>query len=232
MLVSQNEISLMTEKAMRGLAVPWGYAKDCRDMACWLSGTDLPFLVPLLDCCSMLDSNPAISRINPFTDGRLHAPVHGLAMVEYTNATGLPWQGHVEAPIFLTAAMAILSTTLGISMMMENADSHRVIASDGGLSFSAGEHDNASDLGDGSGFDSSNIDPSDSIKFYPNQVLQLIPAGQSGITVPPLFRPRSGGVKVDENAWRVLSHYAHRSYVPETEQSRASGAGAGDIDNT
>ena len=33
------------------------------------------------------------------------------------------------------------------------------------------------------------------------------------------------------SCWQKLGQYASRTYVPETEEKRAAGAGAGDIDN-
>lgn len=41
----------------------------------------------------------------------------------------------------------------------------------------------------------------------------------------------AAGLDVSESLWARLSALAALTYVPESDQSRASGAGAGDIDN-
>ena len=40
-----------------------------------------------------------------------------------------------------------------------------------------------------------------------------------------------GARDITEDTWSVLSTLAARTYVPESDASRESGAGAGDIDN-
>jgi len=39
-----------------------------------------------------------------------------------------------------------------------------------------------------------------------------------------------GGVTIDDDAWRILAGLAQRTYVPESEESRARGAGSGEND--
>lgn len=41
----------------------------------------------------------------------------------------------------------------------------------------------------------------------------------------------SGPLEVSDPVWATLDHFAHKTYVPESEASRARGAGAGAIDN-
>ncbi|MEX0340532.1 MAG: DUF3726 domain-containing protein [Arenibacterium sp.] len=43
--------------------------------------------------------------------------------------------------------------------------------------------------------------------------------------------PVMGAREVPDDAWLSLNRLASRTYVPESEQSRQSGAGAGNIDN-
>ena len=43
--------------------------------------------------------------------------------------------------------------------------------------------------------------------------------------------PPTETLEIGDAQWQALTGYAARTYVPETDQSRLRGAGAGDIDN-
>ncbi|MEM7222762.1 MAG: DUF3726 domain-containing protein [Pseudomonadota bacterium] len=51
------------------------------------------------------------------------------------------------------------------------------------------------------------------------------PGPQSGET------PSRHGREIDQEVWRALERFAHRTYVPASEASRLAGAGAGTSDN-
>lgn len=43
--------------------------------------------------------------------------------------------------------------------------------------------------------------------------------------------PKAESIEIDETGWHILSEFAARSYVPESDASRLAGAGAGLTDN-
>lgn len=63
-------------------------------------------------------------------------------------------------------------------------------------------------------------------KRYGDFKLSFIPQD-----VPPLHLQKQDRIQIEEAGWKSLSEFAYRSYVPETEESRLHGAGAGLQDN-
>lgn len=63
------------------------------------------------------------------------------------------------------------------------------------------------------------------VKMAVSRSLELPGDVSSGLPVQP------GPLTIDSGVWSQLDALASRTYVPETEQSRSEGAGAGRIDN-
>ena len=207
--VSQNEVSATVVKACRGVNIDWGLAHDAGYLAQMLAGGDNPFLGSLLRVLEASDGKSLSPLEMALATQTLYAPFCGLAFAEWITASGKAWQGKVIAPRYLLAALNIITS--------HQSDLCFVIKGDEG--FDAFVEKGAT-KGSGSLSDQhmaitmvqeDDQKPDGEMMIYPCQI------GQA--------------VSLSSDCWDRLMGYAYRTYVPETEHSRAAGAGAGDIDN-
>ena len=208
--LSRNEIRAEVEKALRGVGMDWGVAKDGGVMAAWMAAHNLAFLGGLNRCLEALDDTPDDAPACPGVD--CIAPVAAITLAECVAATQTPWTGRVMMPRFLLAGIGIVAGEQGqvFHMMIEGrvlarADHNQlwvhpegVSSADAVVTVSPGWGDEAEDGAD----------------------LVVCPWAEAiAHTASPA-------------CWRTLGQYAYRTYVPETEEKRRAGAGAGDIDNS
>ena len=57
------------------------------------------------------------------------------------------------------------------------------------------------------------------------------PLWQALVAFQDQIAPPTEALEISDAQWRALAGHAAQTYVPETDQSRLRGAGAGDIDN-
>ncbi|MGC6485091.1 MAG: DUF3726 domain-containing protein [Candidatus Puniceispirillales bacterium] len=205
--VSQNEIAATTVKACRGVGVEWGLAHDAGHLAQHLAACGEPFLGSLLKVLETIDGDDQPCLTDAAATRMIHAPVAGLALIEWIAATGEAWQGQITAPRYLLAALVVFTAETQTVFVVETAAGSRLTAAGGQVK--------------GSGV----LKPDDMITISTSEVAPG--AGENRLA------PAQPGVAVDvpSSCWQRLMEYAHRTYVPESDRSRAAGAGAGDIDN-
>jgi len=212
--LSRNEIRAECEKALRGTGLPWGIARDGGMMASWLGGMGLPFLGGINRAVETIAQDQGSGR-DPVSvvSAPLVAPAFGLVMAEQVAATGNSWTGRVLAPRYLLAGAAILAREQGVRLAMLSGGKLKAVADAGQV---AAEADGWQDgeytlerLNEGEDL------PQDA----PHHLTLLTAFSDLPASVP-------------EDCWHRLGTYAKETYVPETEEKRARGAGAGNIDNS
>jgi len=214
--LSRNEIRAECEKALRGAGLPWGLARDGGMMAAWLGGMGLPFLGALNRVAETgIRLRQGADDINSISlaAAPVPAPAYGLVLAEQVAATGISWTGGVIAPRYLLAGIAILAKEQGIGF--EISSRGRLMARAAAGQF----HARAEGWEDGE-YTLARINAAASPhKNSHSDMARLGPNPDMTATVP-------------KACWRQLGLYAKETYVPETDEKRARGAGAGNIDNS
>ena len=231
-ILSQNEIRAEAEKALRGVGVDWGMAKDGGVMAALMAAHDLPFLGALNHCLDNLaldnlagdnldHHKPAHStapnkaapiqlapiQLIDFQADQCIAPFQAMARAEYIAATQKDWSGQVFMPRFLIPGLAIVAQeqacafTLLIDGTVKAVADHRQIWL-GVDAIPNGWHD-----------------------------VQILSSAGDLSGLEPCLHSEQIAHQAPLNCWQKLGQYSSRTYVPETEEKRRAGAGAGDIDN-
>ena len=201
--LSRSEIKSEIEKAVRGSGFDWGRAKDAGVMAVWLSMHDQPFLGTVLRC---LDELSHQQEGNPPSK---YGPVDGMLLSEYVLATQNSWTGHLTGARYLVAGMGVVTQEQNAALVLENSNGDVLAYAESG---------------------SISLDTS---AQFQDAELCLKPAAPA-LDLGHLDRLEcSEGMSdsVSKACWARLNTLAFRVYVPETEEKRRSGAGAGDIDN-
>ena len=204
-ILSRNEIRAEVEKAIRGVGVSWGMAKDGGVMAAWMAGHDLPFLGALNHCLEVLNETHGLPDHNAID---CVASYQAIALAEYVAAAKTSWSGRVLMPRALVAGMGIVAEeqdicfTLTVSgQVVAAADRHHVWLNKKGIASGV--------------FD---------------VVLSAGEVKHEGLARLPWAEQIAHEAKT--GCWQKVGKFASRTYVPETEEKRQAGAGAGDIDNT
>ena len=204
--LSQNEIRAESEKALRGVGVDWGMAKDGGVLAAWMAAHDLPFIGALNRCLEGLDDAP--DQDCPAEDRPdCIAPFEAIARAELIAAVKTPWSGHVLMPRFLVPGLAIVAQ-----------EQHQgfTLKIDGNI-VAVADHDHVWITPDGIAGGIAWVD--------------ILPDAETSADL--VLCPWSDQIahQASASCWQKLGQYASRTYVPETEEKRRAGAGAGDIDN-
>jgi len=207
-ILSRNEIRAETEKAIRGVGKTWGQAKDGGAMATWLAAHDVPFLGALTACLDRMDDGDDGGA----SSADCEAVIDGITLAEMVAGTGRAWSGTASKPRFLMAGMAIVASEQGCALTLKKGDQILAVANNGDV-WMAG-HDLTKDEAD--------------VTLSPghDDAETLMPSA----LMPCRWSARTAH-EVPAGCWAKLSAYAYRTYVPETEEKRRAGAGAGDIDN-
>lgn len=214
--LSRNEIRAECEKALRGAGLPWGLARDGGIMASWLGGMGLPFLGAINRAAeTVLRHGECAGDINAISRaaGPVPAPAYGLVLAEQVAAAGTSWTGGVIAPRYLLASIAILAREQGIGLKISSRGTL--------MAWAVADQIHARKEGwqDGE-YTLERIDAEGSSQErFPPDLTRLGAYPDMTATVP-------------DACWRQLGLYAKETYVPETEEKRARGAGAGNIDNS
>ena len=212
-ILSQNEIRAEAEKAFRGVGIDWGMAKDGGVIAAWMAAHNLPFLGTLNRCLEGLDGNDTLAEDRPdcpepdCPEPDCTAPFEAIARAEFIAAVKTPWSGYVLMPRFLLAGLGI------VAQEQHQAFTLRI----GGKISAVIDHDQVWITPNGIG---------GSVAW-----VEISPhaADQTGLNLCPWSDQIAH--QASASCWKKLGQYASRTYVPETEEKRAAGAGAGDIDN-
>ena len=108
--ISLNQIYSETYKALRSLDIDWGIARDSANLCKWLAVHNQLFLGSILKTSDLYRcSNISISINDNTSEKPLSAALMGMVLVEYVAARNKAWEGYLNSPKFLIAAMALLS---------------------------------------------------------------------------------------------------------------------------
>jgi len=213
--LSRNEIRAECEKALRGTGLAWGFARDGGIMAAWLCGRGQPFLGGMNRAVEHLAERQGDASAGMSGGDKaawLIAPALGLMLAEHVAATGESWTGQVLAPRYLLAGIGILASEQGA-----------------GLALFRGEQLLAMARGDDV---FARTDAADGWADGTCTLCRAVPETNMPRDLPRLSPLAGSPARVPDNCWQRLNVFAKKTYVPETEEKRARGAGAGDIDNT
>lgn len=205
--LSRSEIKSEVEKAIRGVGVDWGRAKDGGIMAAWLAAHDMVFLGSLLRILDTIDIGSV--DIGSANDTFKYCALDGIILAEYVLAGQEAWAGDVAAIRFLIAGMGIATKEQGGRLALFDKTGMFAYADCGNV------------------FLALDADTSDQ-----HITLSCHFSKRANTTYHMLDWSDATAHEASASCWSRLSKLAFRVYVPETEEKRRSGAGAGDIDNT
>ena len=108
--VSSNQIYSETYKALRSIDIDWGIAKDSANLCKWLATHNQFFLGSILKTTDLYKSGNISTSVNDNTyDKPLSSALMGMVLVEYVASNNRTWEGYLNSPKFLVAAMALIS---------------------------------------------------------------------------------------------------------------------------
>jgi len=210
---SLNEIQTLSYKAARGAGLAWGVAQDAGWAVRWLEARHLPGSVALARSLTLLDGQD-IEAFQPIIaaahwqsrGGRLHGLLAGIALSDRCEVAFT--LDNVAAPLLLLPFIATVAAARRVNIDMDVADDRPVSLSVTSDNVSTGAQVLA-------GLDEVRA------------VTLAMVAGEPLASACPLV---DGGVTIDDDAWQILDGFAQRTYVPESDESRARGAGSGEND--
>ena len=204
---SLNEIEAMGKRAARGAGLTWGLAEEAGKAVRWLTACQLPGpemlneILTFNDGTDYVELSPvSVETVWQARSGRLCPLVAGPSLSDH--ALDLAAGGEIELgktikPLMLAAYAAVAAKFTGVAIELVWPGAI-VIVTPQGISIE-GDHVNAS-LVEG--------------------VRCRRTATKQNVTEEGLL-----GREVDVEAWDNLSLFMHRYLAPNTEESRAAGAG-------
>ncbi|MEM7047668.1 MAG: DUF3726 domain-containing protein [Pseudomonadota bacterium] len=233
MSYSLSEIAAQSLKATRGAGYPWGIAQEAGVATAVLSGYGLPGVAGLCRLLQIMAGPPwhQMQQHRPQVSARLHSssfPVWqaqegflcsvlaGCAIADYANliikAGGLVMKS-VYVPLLTAAAARVVAQVgqVGVTVTWEGAI---IACSPRDLRHISGDDllvDNVPEV-------------SMTCRALEEEGLHKDVVAQAALTA-------RDQINVQDKCWRRLEVFAERTYVPDSETSRLSGAGAGVQDN-
>ncbi|MEM7206298.1 MAG: DUF3726 domain-containing protein [Pseudomonadota bacterium] len=234
MKVSLNEIQATAQKAVSGAGHPYGIAEEMGFAARWLCQHGLRGAEKLLHALERhtaancrIDQDGGSIRVQGGDDQTLSALDTGVSMIELLIA-------HKSSKKSVVAA-SIAHPLLAIPFAARAAAQNDSIC----LSWTTIDHSEVAAEFNDAGVTVRAFDPFTLIQARGDNVTCQWGAYQQD--VPVLYsndylnaQSRTSiadGCSVDEQVWKKLVALAHRTYVPISDQSRLTGAGAGLNDN-
>lgn len=213
---SLNEIEGLARKAVRGAGYGWGHAEEAGKATRWICAAGWPGAELLAGLLTALDGVP-YDDIRPETctgtwrarGGMLCPLIAGAAICDLAPrwAEGETlYTGPVAAPLFLVPYMVWTADQTGVPLVLEWP----------GLTIIRGGGQTGIHL----------PDPA-TLHLVGVESVTMAPA--AAVTGLPLLRAYRAHVSVE--ACVTLEKLAHRTYAPDTDESRRAGAGAGLSDN-
>ena len=214
MICSLNEVQSAALKATRGAGLSWGVAEEAARAARWLEARELPGLEGLVALLTRIDGNRKANP-TPNTDGdSWHGPdgwvsgLHaGIALAdlagEIEDDGALVIHDVAEPLIFLPFA-AVASSVCQMPLAVSWPRCEKILS--GGDIVGA-------------------VPVAELVHDAPQIEIRVV----SAPALSPAPKPEARGVEVDDAIWARLDAFAKRTYVPESEESRARGAGSGTL---
>jgi hypothetical protein len=216
MTFSLNEIDVMGKRAARGAGLDWGIAEEAGKAARWLTAHGLPgpeLLAELLTRNEGKDYDElapvSVDGVWQAKSGSLCPLIAGAALSDRAAevAAGRVFEfGPISYPLLLAPYAACSARSRGAAITLSWAGVILTISPEDGLAVEGDLAAVTTRTADG---------------------VRCGPAAKQTET-PPAGEP---GRAVDAEAWSRLNAFAHRTFAPSTEASRALGAGAGLVDN-
>jgi len=209
--VSLAEIDAMGRKAARGAGYSWGMAEEAGRAARWLAAYRLPGpqrLADLLDVCEGAVRSHAPDTVWHAATETLCGLSCGAAISDHADdiKAGTTFDlTAVAEPLMILPFLCRVARDLDFTIALDAGDV-RVVATPVGP------------MWDG------DADPD-----FPAESAVSVRREDGGTGEPRRHVP--DGYPLPVAVWRALGDYAQRTYVPASEESRMSGAGAGMTDN-
>jgi len=213
LVVSSNEVDALAKKAAKGAGMPWGLAAEAGKATRWLADRGLPGPAVLADLLDWRDgrSTASVSPPDVSLDWAGHDAVFDAVVVGAVCADLAPRLaaapavlGTVRGPLLLGFAVSVASRRTGVDLVVRW----------GGVAIGV-DGETVRVRGATEGLDAAEA---------------MVSVGVG--TLPDAALPAPGyGCDVDVAVWDRIEHHAARTYAPETERSRLTGAGAGLIDD-
>ena len=202
--ISSNQIYSETYKALRSIDIDWGIAKDSANLCKWLATHNQFFLGSILKTTDLYKSGNISTSVNDNTyDKPLSSALMGMVLVEYVASNYRTWEGYLNSPKFLVAAMDLISHEQKSYLELSDENHNIIAVSDKEKLY----------------VDLNNL--SNKNKYYflnvtqKNKNYNLSELNSSDI---------SFASKVNKKCWKKLKSMAFDTYVPESDESK-SGAG-------
>jgi hypothetical protein len=217
MLCSLNEVEMQVRKAARGAGFSWGLAEEAGWAARFLEAHRLPCLAALIALLDWRQGRPH-AVVAPDVEGAVWR-ARGGCLCAIT--TGSAWHdfatdSRLSEPVeFRTIAAPALLAPFIAATARRLA---RPLALRGGPVTMSFDVDRMWLSGRRAAL---SCPVAEALTVH---ALETVPNTSACSAV-------SGGVDVDDRTWSQLGHYAVRTYVPTTVDSRLYGAGAGLLDN-
>ena len=202
--LSFNEIFSETQKAIRSLNIDWGIAKDTAILSRWLAQHEIYFLGSLLKTTDLFTSqNISLSIDKNSFEKPLSVTLMGILLIEYVSANKIVWEGFLNSPKFLIAAMSIMASEQKINFELYNKNKKLIAITENETSYA-----NFKDLELSTDYFSLNI----SVQNQKHKLKKIMPSEINNAS------------KVNKKCWNKLKAMAFETYVPDSEAS-ISGAG-------
>ena len=226
--LSIGEFDSLVLKAYRGAGFSWGMAQEAGSAAAWLALRGLPAgkyfaqLIKQIDGADPISLTPKIVHGQWQSDHRPLCPVvcgtvlsdHGWKYFAgfIGDQTDPALQlGTIHSPIIILPFLSDCSMASG-NCLHVTVDQYSLVVMPNGSWSVSGDCDSKQETG----FDSLSAGI---IKIRSGSIVQC--------ASPSVCRR----IDINDTDLEMLEQYAHRTYVPATEESRMSGAGAGLTDN-
>ena len=202
--VSSNQIYSETYKALRSIDIDWGIAKDSANLCKWLATHNQFFLGSILKTTDLYKSGNISTSVNDNTyDKPLSSALMGMVLVEYVASNYRTWEGYLNSPKFLVAAMDLISHEQKSYLELSD-ENHNIIA----VTDKEKLYVDLNNLSNTNMYCYLNV----AQKNTSNNINELNLSNVS-------FASR-----VNEKCWEKLKSMAFNTYVPESDESK-SGAG-------
>ncbi|HSF94555.1 MAG TPA: DUF3726 domain-containing protein [Thermohalobaculum sp.] len=206
--VSLAEIDAMGRKAARGAGLSWGLAEEAGRAARWLAAYRLPGPEALLTALRAIDGKVSACAPRPqqpvwLAEAGVLCPVAtGAALSDRADriAAGTAFRlGPVAAPLLIVPFLCRAARDLGCVIRLGNAEHELVATPDG---------------------------PAADWHWLNGDTAEGLTVSLAEVEPRAAREPGAAPWRVAVETWRALDSFAHRTYAPATEASRA-GAGSG-----
>lgn len=217
---SLNEVEALARKAARGAGMSWGLAEETGKAVRWLALYGLPSLAPLVDLLSAQDGvdyadlrpvetlEPEGRAVWRAPGGALCPIASGAALADLAAPIAAGRETRLvqlREPMLLLPFVARAARYEGVALAVDVAGAHAALGPGGPAPFD------------------------DALAAARGPIDADVHAEADAPAPQP--EPGVGGVALPDELWERASAFAHRTYVPASEASRLTGAGAGTSDN-